>query len=270
MFDLNPAMMFGVSVCSLVLGQLTVAMLRGAQGLVAEREQFRLRKKLLETEVEYLQRLCESSRQQVQGWEGLRKFRVDRKVLECLDTVSLYLKPHDGKPLPAFHPGQYLTFSFRIPGSKLPVVRCYSLSDSPSPDYYRITVHKIGAAAKGRRPGLVSSYIVEQLAEGDLVDVKAPAGHFYLDLNNSRPIALVAAGVGVTPLISMVNAVCERGMPQRTRMILGVRNGHCHPFKRNLADLQRQHPHLTVETFYSRPLPEDREGVDYAHQGRVT
>src|SRR3990167_2615749 len=88
------------------------------------------------------------------SWSGLRKFRIDRKVKEGGDICSFYLVPHDGKPLPPFLPGQYLTFEISIPenmksgggqgSNSKPVIRCYSLSDSPTQyDYYRVTIKKI-------------------------------------------------------------------------------------------------------------------------------
>src|ERR1700728_2361130 len=76
-------------------------------------------------------------------WEGFRKFRIDRKVMETNDICSFYLVPHDQMPIPEFLPGQYLTFRLRIPGQAQPVMRCYSLSDSPTRrDYYRCTIKR--------------------------------------------------------------------------------------------------------------------------------
>ena len=77
------------------------------------------------------------------SWNGWRKFQVLRKVRECSDIVSIYLIPHDRKKLPAFLPGQFLTFQLRIPGLPQPVVRCYSLSDAPDDDCYRISVKRV-------------------------------------------------------------------------------------------------------------------------------
>ena len=72
------------------------------------------------------------------SWNGYRKFEVLRKVQEGGGICSFYLAPHDKKDLPPFEPGQYLTFQLPIPGQRKPVVRCYSLSDSP--------YHQIGRA----------------------------------------------------------------------------------------------------------------------------
>ncbi len=78
------------------------------------------------------------------AWDGYRKFVLQGKVLESEGIVSFYFFPHDKKPLPPFLPGQYLTFKINVPGQAKPVMRCYSLSDSPNhPDYYRVNVKKI-------------------------------------------------------------------------------------------------------------------------------
>ena len=65
------------------------------------------------------------------AWDGFRKFRVVRKILECDDCYSFCLVPHDGKSLPAYLPGQYITLQVRVPGESKLLHRCYSLSDAP-------------------------------------------------------------------------------------------------------------------------------------------
>ncbi|MDX1564391.1 MAG: hypothetical protein R3236_03245, partial [Phycisphaeraceae bacterium] len=77
------------------------------------------------------------------AWNGYRKFHIAQRVGEVKDVTSIYLEAHDGKSLPAFRPGQFLTFRLRIPGQDKPVVRCYSLSDRPRADRYRVTVKKV-------------------------------------------------------------------------------------------------------------------------------
>ncbi|MEJ1973425.1 MAG: hypothetical protein WDM96_13470 [Lacunisphaera sp.] len=85
------------------------------------------------------------------SWSGFRKFVVRRKVQECANVYSFFLSPHDTKPLPAFKPGQYLTFRLPNPLGGGPLVRCYSLSDRPHADYYRVTI-----SARARTPPAVS------------------------------------------------------------------------------------------------------------------
>ena len=104
---------------------------------------------------------CREVEQSKMVWNGYRKFTVAKKVQECRGVCSLYLKPHDGKPLPPFKPGQYITFQLNIPGLSKPVVRCYSLSDSPHrTDYYRVTIKKEPAPPDKPdiKPGVASTF----------------------------------------------------------------------------------------------------------------
>jgi len=84
----------------------------------------------------------------VAAWPGFRTFRVDRKTVEdaAQSVCSFYLVPEDGQPLPPFLPGQFLTFHLDVPaaaGGLEQITRCYSLSDAPCPDYYRISIKRV-------------------------------------------------------------------------------------------------------------------------------
>ena len=206
-------------------------------------------------------------------WSGLRKFYIDQKVMEAKDTCSFYLKPHDHKSLPPFHPGQFLTFQLKVPGEAKPVVRCYSLSDSPTQrDYYRVTIKRLGPPPKNpdAPPGLSSSFFHQQLNEGDILDVRAPGGGFYLNEASDRPVVLIGGGVGLTPVLSMVNQICRTGSTRETWFFYGVTNRLEHAMYDHLAELGRNHDNVNIVVCYSRPNEEDREGEDYQHEGFVS
>lgn len=205
-------------------------------------------------------------------WNGLRKFEVAKKVIECEGVTSLYLRPHDKHPLPPFKPGQFLTFQLNIPGEAKPAVRCYSLSDCARSDYYRVTIKKVPPAADfaDSRPGLVSSHFYDRVKEGDILDVKAPSGHFYLDLSFERPVVLIAGGVGVTPMISMLNAVVAAKSSREVWFFYGVRNRADHILKEEIEAVAAEHKNVRLHVCYSRPTPEDVLGRDYQHSGRVS
>lgn len=163
-------------------------------------------------------------------WHGYRKFRIRSKRLEneIGDICSFELAPHDGHPLPPFEPGQFLTFKLDIPDEPDPLIRCYSLSDCYRwPDQpYRVTIKKIPPPRDqpDRPPGKGSSYFHDQLKEGDLVDVEAPRGSFVLSTDSDTPVVLIAGGVGITPLLSMLSAIVESGWKRETWLFYGVRN----------------------------------------------
>ncbi|PYI89885.1 MAG: hypothetical protein DME26_00020 [Verrucomicrobia bacterium] len=206
-------------------------------------------------------------------WNGFRKFRVARKVFECEDVFSFYLAPHDGKSLPPFKPGQYLTFQLNIPGRDKPIVRCYSISDSPNhSDYYRVTIKKSMPPPDqpGMPPGIASCFFYEGVKEGDILDVKAPAGNFCLDLTKPTPVVLISGGVGITPMLSMANAIAEAASKREVWFFFGARNRNEHIQKEHLERLAREHPNIHVNICYSRPGSNDKQGQDYQHSERVS
>jgi ferredoxin-NADP reductase len=205
-------------------------------------------------------------------WAGFRNFRVDSLVKETDTCTSVYLVPEDGKPIPHFHPGQHLTFRFTIPGQAKPVVRCYSLSDGPGKAYYRISV-KIASPPHDRDelpPGKASSYINQLMQVGQIVPVKAPAGHFFLNEESNKPVVLLAGGVGITPMVSMLDRLIATQSQRLILLAYGINHSADHAFKQLLAAISEQHPNVHLLNCYSRPQATDHAGVDYHLDGRVS
>ena len=206
------------------------------------------------------------------SWNGFRKFKVVSKVKETHDITSFYLSPHDGKPLPSFFPGQFLTFQLNIQGNTHPVVRCYSLSDSPHhPDRYRVSIKKVPPPRNDPKapPGLVSNHFHESINENDILDVKAPSGQFFLDINAKGPVVLLAGGVGITPVLSMLNALVEVDSQREIWFCLGVRNKKEHIMKEHLEKVAKENPNVNLQVFYSSPAETDFKEKDYHIEGRV-
>ena len=206
------------------------------------------------------------------SWNGFRKFEVVSKVKETHDITSFYLSPHDGKPLPSFFPGQFLTFQLNIQGNTHPVVRCYSLSDSPHhPDRYRVSIKKVPPPRNDPKapPGLVSNHFHESINENDILDVKAPSGQFYLDIHAKGPVVLLAGGVGITPVLSMLNALVEIESQREIWFCLGVRNKKEHIMKEHLEKVAKENPNVNLQVFYSSPAETDFKEKDYHIEGRV-
>ena len=208
----------------------------------------------------------------IENWTGVRKFSIERKVREAAGVYSFYLKPHDGKPLPPFVPGQYLTVEVAMPGKAQPQVRCYSLSDAPgSRDFYRITVKRIGEGEKGPgSPAGVVSTRLHELPEGATINVRAPSGQFFLDVRRARPVVLIAGGIGITPLLSMLNTICNYGLKREVYLFYGVRDRNHHALYDHLQELRRKHKNFHLVVCYSRPTPTCKKGRDYDHKGHVT
>jgi ferredoxin-NADP reductase len=202
------------------------------------------------------------------AWRGFRKFEVVRKESEAEDTVSLYLAPHDRKPIPRFEAGQFLTFRVSVPGTDRPVIRCYSLSADYHPDYYRITVKRVSAVSG--EPGVASTFMTERLAPGDILDISAPRGAFVLDLAAQRPVVFIAGGIGVTPLFTTISALIRTRATREVWFFLGTRHGGTHLFREPLQRIANDHAHVNLHVCYSAPRAEDTLGVDYHGQGRIS
>jgi len=237
-----------------------------------QREYQRLERQRLQLLVKAAALQCREIESGKLVWNGYRKFSVAKKVKECNGVASFYLKPHDGKKLPPFKPGQYITFSLNIPGNPKPVVRCYSLSDCAHEDHYRVTIKKEPAPRDKPDvpPGQASSYFFDLVKEGDILDAKAPTGGFFLDMAKETPIVLVGGGVGVTPMVSMANAVARSGSRREVWFFFGARSTQEHILKEEMLRIGAQYDNIKVHVCYSRPDAKDAKGVDYHHEGRVT
>lgn len=202
-------------------------------------------------------------------WQGFRKFRVERRMAEVDDVASLYLIPNDGGPVAPYLPGQYLTLQLRMPGQPRPIIRCYSLSERPNGVEYRITVKRI-VPRGGGKPGLVSGFLYEHSAEGDIIDVKAPAGRFHLDPDDRHPVVLVAGGIGITPLIAMLNAIVAADGGREVWLFYGVRNRAGHIMREHLMGIAARYPNIRQRIAYSEPTADCRPGIDYDIKGHIT
>lgn len=217
-----------------------------------------------------------------EAWKGWRKFMIYRKTNETVggNIVSFTLKPVDGKPLPTFLPGQYITLRITVPGMKFVQLRQYSLSDAPSHAHYRITVKRdqgtnpdygrgddamtVSSAASSAsdssigsiqpyKVGVVSNSLIDEFHEGDTIELTHPAGSFSLNTdmdNNSMPLVLISAGVCVAPLLSMLNTVVERRITRPVSWIQASR--HDAPFQAHVEKMARNHPNMRTKFFKSR------------------
>ncbi len=262
----------GLALLAGLLIWLAIEIVRSLLRANAERIQARVALEKLRAQLHETKLRCREAEQAQLGWNGLRKFTIAKKNPECDDVFTFYLKPHDGRPLPAFKPGQYLTFQLDLPGRDKPLVRCYSLSDGPHrKDYYRVTIKKEKAPPDKPDvpPGAGSSYFTDVVKEGDILNVKAPTGHFCLDMTKTNPVVLIAGGVGITPMLSMANAIAASGSKREAWFFFGVRNQREHIHKAELEKLAAENDNIHLHVCYSKPGERDVKGRDYHHEGRV-
>jgi ferredoxin-NADP reductase len=257
---------------------LGAAGLRAAAGVRSLRRRGRteadcteLRRKEFATQLQTALQWARASQPTLRAWTGTRPFRVSAVVDEAEARRSYYLMPEDGRPLPRFEPGQYLTFHLPSGDPSRPLVRCYSLSERPREDFYRVTVKRVASPADQplAPPGTGSNYFHREVLPGARLEAEAPQGAFFLDPTDQLPVVLIGAGIGVTPIMSMAAALVHARDPRPIYLLAGFRNSREHPFRARLAEFKADVPNLRIDVSYSRPLGVDRPARDYDHRGHV-
>lgn len=184
------------------------------------------------------------------GWSGFRRFTIHRKQEESGVITSFYLRSLDGSGVPPHKPGQYLTV--RVPdGSGATTMRNYSISHASRVDEFRISV-------KAEEQGYVSGYL-HGSPEGTELEIGPPCGDFFLDpeVKNEKPLVLLSAGVGITPVLAMLEAVVASQPERKVVFIHGALNGRTHAFGQSIRQLAESHPNVTTHVRYSEPAPND-------------
>ena len=192
---------------------------------------------------------------------SVRSLRLVDRIHESDGVVSFEFAARDDGDLPTFKAGQHLPIEIEMPDQSESVGRTYSLSGPPGSPYYRISV-------KRESRGLVSNYLHENLEVGDVINARSPAGDFVLR-ESSRPIVLASAGIGITPMVSMLHELTNEADDRPVFFVHGARNGRQHALADEVRDLVRRNRHARSLTLYSRPDADDREGRDFDHSGRV-
>ena len=195
-------------------------------------------------------------------WRGFKELILVDKVKECEDIISFYFKDKEGKKLVKHKAGQYLPMKIKTEDSRYnEEIRTYSLSMKPNEYIYRISVKKMGN-------GLISSYLHNELKIGDSIEAMVPTGLFVLEDNKKdKPVVLISAGIGITPLISMLYEGIEDF--KNVSFIQAVQNSKIQPFNydiRKIAEINE----LKNYVFYSSPLEGDVEGKDYDYTGFIS
>lgn len=193
-----------------------------------------------------------------------RPFIVTKVVDESAQIRSFHLMPDDGAGLLPHLAGQYLPIRIQLPDSDRPLIRHYTLSVAPADGFYRISV---------KRAGIVSRYLHDHLQPGDRLEARAPAGDFTLDTSEPRPAVLLAAGVGITPMLAMLRHVVYEGQRRRRQrpiwLFQSARSVADRPFARELdALLAASDGAIKLVRVISQPGAAE-QGADYDIAGRI-
>lgn len=196
------------------------------------------------------------------AWNGFRMLRVTAVHQETSEVTSVVLEAMDGSPLPPSAPGQYLVLRLYPDKSSSPIMSSYSISGAAGSGTYRISVKR------GTGPG--SRYLVSLTRIGDLLETSAPRGDFLLR-TGTRPVVLMSAGIGVTPVLSMLYALASRYAESSREVwwIHGARNAKEHVFAGEARKLLDAIPGSHCAIAYSKPDATDRLGKDFDVEGHL-
>jgi nitric oxide dioxygenase len=208
------------------------------------------------------------STQKEGGWSGWRGFVVHQKEVESEEITSFYLRPQDGGKLPRYAPGQYVSVRVFCQEIGLIQPRQYSLSTAPSNEIFRISVKR----EQGNHlapSGLISNHLHSNVQVGDTLDISPPMGNFFLHEERRTPVVLLSAGVGLTPLVAMLEQLMFSLPKRQVHFIHACRHGGVHAMKGWVQQAVTVHAHIQSTVFYEAPRDHDLLGADYDYAGRI-
>jgi len=199
------------------------------------------------------------------GWNGWRKFKVTKKVPESEEITSFYLEPVDKGKVPTFQPGQFISIKQFISELGYEQPRQYSLSVAPGNQFLRISVKK--ETGKNKPSGKMSNLLHTSTQVGSQLDVSPPFGTFVLDLKATTPVVMISGGVGLTPMISMLETLAHQSY-RKAVFVHAARNFKVHAMKQYVNEVIKENPNITRSIWYG-DVDGSTEGVDYDHHGTV-
>ena len=181
---------------------------------------------------------------------------------ESVDVVSLTLQSPGARLLPEALPGQYVVVCLQPAGGAPPLFRSYSLSGPPTAERYRISV-------KIEPNGAAGTYLHDHVRVGDILRVSSPRGSFILQAGE-RPIVLLSAGIGATPVLAMLHALVSAGSTRQVLWLYGTRDREHHPFAGEVHRLMTALGHGRSRVCYSAPGSRDRMPEDFDATGHLS
>jgi len=259
-----------VSIAGVTATRTTLHVARNRRLGLAERNS-RVRDLRNKVELARLQSSLSSS-EPADGQLPWRVLEVAEIVQESDDCRSYYLVDPYGGELPGFQPGQYLMLRPALAGS-YQTTRCYSLSSAPDPRFWRVTVKREAApdvvsSRSPRRQGGLSAWLHDTIQAGDYLMVGGPAGQFYLPEGNQQPLVLLAAGIGVTPMCSMLRWSLEHTPDRQVSLLFQAQDVDHWPLGSHLHQWQA-FPAANVVSYFSRMEANEVAQIQGDHLGTL-
>ncbi|MBS1049959.1 NO-inducible flavohemoprotein [Gluconobacter japonicus] len=184
--------------------------------------------------------LYDTSAQAEGGWTGWRSFTIAQAHRECENVTTLELKPVDGQSVIQAVPGQYLGVDLNIPGHGQ-TRRNYSITSKPGYDGYTISVRHVSN-------GIVSTWLNSADSVGHEVRLSPPAGEFVLPEKIETPVAFICAGIGITPMIGMIESLAEKSDAVPVSVIQIAHSAEAAPFSNKLRELADASENISLYT----------------------
>jgi ferredoxin-NADP reductase/MOSC domain-containing protein YiiM len=195
------------------------------------------------------------------AWSGFRSARISTVTRDADDVVILDLESADGTDLAKPLPGQFVVVRLQTAPDSSAVMRSFSLCGLPEAKRYRLGV-------KREATGTVSPYLADRARPGETIELSAPRGTFVLSPGEG-PLALVSAGIGVTPVLAMLHTLAEQKAQREVWWLHGARNRAAQPFAAEARALLAALPSAHAHVRYSRPDAGDQIGRDYDSIGHL-
>lgn len=192
-----------------------------------------------------------------------RDFIIHRIVRESSTIKSFYLKRADNEPVEHYLPGQFITLRVKPLVAEKDLVRNYTLSDTAGKGYFRITT-------KREEHGKVSRYLHDQLGEGDSIEISKPSGDFNLTVGSAKPVVLLSGGVGITPMLSMLEFIVENEGHRIVYFLHSSLNKSVQPMFYRLKELDARFKNLHLSIHHSNPTNDELPQIDYDHAGFIS
>ncbi|MBD8215659.1 NO-inducible flavohemoprotein [Erwinia persicina] len=201
------------------------------------------------------EQIYEETEEKVGGWRGgQREFVMSEITPQSTVIKSFILTPTDGQPVADYKPGQYLALWVKDPSFANQEIRQYSLTRTPNGRDYRIAVrHEEG--------GVLSSWLHQQ-QPGQRVHLAPPAGDFFLDVTPETPVTLISGGVGLTPMLAMLNQLAADKHPACVQWLHATENGATHAFAEEVTRLGARLPQFWQHVWYNHPQEQDQGRYD--------
>eukprot|EP01133_Synstelium_polycarpum_P000380 gene380-447_t len=196
------------------------------------------------------------------GWSGIRDFKIVQKEVLTEQITAFTLAPVDGAAVAAYLPGQYIAVHISHESLEFNAIRQYSLTTQPNGSTYRIAV-------KREDKGDVSTYLHTIAKEGDIVRLSPPHGDFFLDVDVATPVTLISAGVGQTPLLSMLHTLNSRGHTAPVQWLHAAHSEQFHAFASEVTTLGQKLSSFEAHVWLSEAKPDLQATTYNTHSGRI-